>query len=408
MPRRSFLFLQGASSPFFAQLADRLAADGSRILRVNFNAGDRAYWGRRPARDFRGALDGLADFLAGTLRASGASDLVLFGDRRPVHAPALRLARSLGVRAHVFEEGYFRPRWITLERDGVNGNSRLPRDPAWFMEAGAALPDRGEGPALAAGLLGRAMHDLAYHLAGIANPLLYPRYRTHWPYSAAVEYAGYARRFPLLPFHARRARAVIERLMLGKTRYFVLPLQLDADAQIRHDSPFAGMREVLGTVLRSFAAHAPADAQLVVKNHPLDTGLAGHGRTVRRLEQELGLGGRVEYLETGDLPALLLHARGVVTVNSTAGAAALAARRPTIALGNPIYNLPGLTFRGPLQDFWRDAPPPDAELFRRFRNTVIHATQVDGDFYSRAGIALAADNSRRILQAERSPLEELL
>jgi capsular polysaccharide export protein len=408
MPRRSFLFLQGVSSPFFARLADRLAADGNRIFRINFNAGDWAYWGRRPARNFRGALEGLADFLQDVLRSSGATDLVLFGDRRPVHAPALRLAREQGLRVHVFEEGYFRPRWVTLERDGVNGNSRLPRDPAWYMEVGAALPDRGEGEAFAASLTARALHDAAYHLAGIANPLFYPRYRTHWPYSAAVEYAGYARRFALLPFHARRARAVIERLMRGNARYFLLPLQLDADAQIRHDSPFAGMGEVIGAVMRSFAAGAPADARLVIKNHPLDTGFGGYARVIRSLERELGLGGRIEYLETGDLAALLAHAQGVVTVNSTTGAAALAARRPTMALGNPLYNLPGLTFRGTLDAFWRAAPPPDAELFRRFRNTVIHATQISGGFYSPAGIALAAENSRRILQAERSPLEALL
>jgi capsular polysaccharide export protein len=408
MSRRSFLFLQGVASPFFAQLADRLAADGCPVFRVNFNAGDWLGWGRRPAWNFRGALAGLREFLERRIGARGITDLVLFGDRRPVHLPALALARERGLRTHVFEEGYFRPYWVTLERGGVNGNSRLPRDPAWYMRAGAALPDYGDGRAFAASLPARAWHDAAYHLAGLVNPLLFPRYRTHWPYNAAVEYAGYARRFPLLPFHARSAQRITEQLIRERRRYFLLPLQLDSDAQIRHDSPFAGMRELIDAVARSFAACAPDDARLVVKNHPLDTGRDGHAAFIRALAERLGLAGRVDYLETGDLSALLPHAQGVVTVNSTVGAAALAARRPTIALGNPIYNLAGLTFRGPLDAFWRDAPPPDGELFRRFRNTVIHATQVNGGFYSRAGIAMAVDNSRRILQAERSPLEDLL
>ena len=101
-------------------------------------------------------------------------------------------------------------------------------------------------------------------------------------------------------------------------------------------------------------------------------------------------------------------ARGTVTVNSTVGALSLGLDCATIALSDPIYNLPGLTFQGGLDDFWRERPLPDAELFRRFRNTVIHTTQVNGGFYSRSGIALAVENCRRMLEPERSPLEELL
>ena len=30
-----------------------------------------------------------------------------------------------GLRIHVFEEGYMRPYWVTYERGGTNGHSRL-------------------------------------------------------------------------------------------------------------------------------------------------------------------------------------------------------------------------------------------------------------------------------------------
>ena len=99
---------------------------------------------------------------------------------------------------------------------------------------------------------------------------------------------------------------------------------------------------------------------------------------------------------------------GTVTVNSTVGALSLGLSCPTIALSDPIYSLPGLTFQGQLDDFWQGRTLPDAELFRRFRNTVIHTTQVNGGFYCRDGIALAVEGSRRLLASPRSPLEELL
>ena len=53
------------------------------------------------------------------------TDIVLYGDTRPVHAEAIKLAKGLGSRVHVFEEGYLRPCWVNYERGGADGNSRL-------------------------------------------------------------------------------------------------------------------------------------------------------------------------------------------------------------------------------------------------------------------------------------------
>lgn len=407
MNKRSFLFLQGVSSPFFARLADRLQADGHRVAKINFNGGDLAYWWPRPALSFRGRPDDLPAFLDGAYRRFGVTDQVLFGDRRPVHRPAALRAERLGVRTHVFEEGYFRPHWVTLEREGVNGHSLLPRDPDWFRAAGARLP---EAPARAfhSPFWLRAAHDVAYHAAGAANPLAFPGYRTHAPVTAPVEYAGYVRRFALLKFQKPRDEARIAALLESRAPFFLLPLQLNSDAQIRDHSRFEDMAGVMEFVLESFARHAPADARLAVKNHPLDMGLADHAKTLRELAGRLGVAARVDYLESGNLGLLLRHARGMVTVNSTAGALALELGCPTTTLSDPVYNLPGLCFQGPLDEFWAAREAPDAELFRRFRKTVIHATQPNGGFYCRQGIELAVENSLRFLEPELSPLEELL
>lgn len=408
MVARSFLFLQGVCSPFFARLADRLRADGHRVFKINFNCGDLAYWGGRPATAFRETLDRLPGFLEDTFRATGTTDIVLFGDRRPVHLPAVERATRNGIRVHVFEEGYFRPHWVTLERGGVNNHSLLPRDPAWYRSVGERLPDYGDGEPFLSPFRLRAGHDVLYHLAGALNPLLFPHYRTHAPVVAPIEYAGYGRRFALMPMYRRRAAATIDSLFAGTAPFYLLPLQLNSDAQIRDHSPFADMSGVMEFVMASFAAHAPAGARLVIKNHPLDMGLVDYPAVIRSLETRCGLAGRIDYLESGDLEALLRRARGVVTVNSTVGGLALGLACPTIALSDPIYNLAGLTFSGSLDQFWQERILPDAELYRCFRNTVIHATQINGGFYSDTGIELAVRNAVPSLTAERSRLEELL
>ena len=408
MNKRNFLFLQGVCSPFFARLAERLMANGHSVLKLNFNAGDLAYWNGGNSVSFRGRPQDLRDFLDALYRRHGITDQVLFGDRRPIHRPAVEHADALGIRTHVFEEGYFRPHWVTLEREGVNGHSLLPRDPEWFWAVGGDLGADELVVPFASPFSVRATHDVAYHVAGLANPLLFPRYRTHSPVRAPVEYLGYIRRFSLLRLWKRWDAQLIADLVANKLPYYVLPLQLNSDAQIRDHSRFESMSDVIEFVIESFARHAPAASRLVIKNHPLDMGLTGYGRVISRLAKEYDVLGRVDYLESGDLDVLVRHARGLVTVNSTVGSVSLGLNCPTATLSDPIYNLPGLTFQGVLDDFWQDGEAPNAELFRRFRKVVIHATQVNGGFYCRKGIELAVQNSRAILEGEISPLEALI
>ena len=404
---KRFLFLQGVSSPFFARLADRLVADGNEVAKVNFNCGDAVYWMPRKAWSFRDNLSGLPGWLAEKFEAHGFTDVVLFGDRRPIHVSAVACAKQFGSTVHVFEEGYFRPNWVTLERGGVNRFSALPRDPDWYLRQAPRVAEvmhqRVHTP-----LSIRAAHDIAYHLANIGNFIGYGGYRTHRPYNALVEYAGLARRFASLRLHESRDRAICDQLIKGKTPFFLLPLQLDSDAQIREFSHFPDMVEVIDTVLSSFARTAPGGIHLLIKNHPLDTGFTDYTRVIARIAAECGVKGRVHFIETGDANPLLEHAQGVVMVNSTVGTAALEARKPVKTLADPIYNLPGLTFQGDLDDFWSTDERPDVNLMSAFRKIVMHTTLVNGGFYTKDSMEMAAHGALRLLTVAKSPLEALL
>lgn len=408
MADRSFLLLQGVATPFFAQLARALLARGHAVQRVNFCGGDLAYAGGTPQWNFAGAAPDLATWLDAHTASAGITDIVLFGDCRPLHRQAVTWATARHLRVHVFEEGYFRPYWVTLERGGVNAHSPLPRNAQWYRDVGAQLPDHGDGTAFASPFWLRAAHDVAYHCAGLLNPLLFPRYRTHAPTSAAIEYAAYLRRFAANLRNRDRDVEAVRAVVDGSAPFYFLPLQLDGDAQIREHSPFADMSAAMHVVMASFARFAPGEARLVIKGHPLDPGLVSYRLEARMLAQHYGLGERVLYVDAGDLELLLPRSRGVVTVNSTVGILALALGVPTMALSTPVYQMPGLTFDGGLDDFWAQPAKPDATLFRCFRNTVIHCAQVNGGFYSRQGMALAVSNSVPRLEADHSPLETLL
>lgn len=404
---KSFMFLQGVSSPFFAQLSRGLRNEGHWVKSINFNMGDVLY-GHGTRKFYSSRPEQLEDFYAQFIRDHGITDLVLFGDQRPVHKPAVHVAKLQGVRVHVFEEGYFRPYWVTLERDGVNNNSRLPRDPEWYREVGKYIPRYKNGNAFKLSFASRAFHDVMYHVGGAFNRVCFPHYRTHAPFNAAVEYAGYLRHgLRLMQARARDAE-VVSQVATERQQTFLLPLQLDSDAQIRDHSRFDNMSDVLHEVLGSFAAHASGDARMVVKNHPLTPGIVDYHRITRQIAAQYALADRVDFLETGHMPTLLSHVAGVVTINSTVGGSSMLHHRPTHALSDPIYALPGLTHQGPLDQFWQNAEPPDDQLFQRFRNTVIHTTQVNGGFYTRCGINMAVTNAVEVLLAKKSKIEQYL
>lgn len=423
MPKQNFLFLQSLRSPFFARLAQSLVAANCSVHKVQYAVGDHLYWPivKKPkglsVHRCNIDLEKIPNYYADLFAKTGATDLVLFGDCRPVHRPAIRLATQSGLNVHVFEEGYFRPDWITLERNGVNGFSDLPCDPDWYRDVARSLPahtvagiDTGSdikkvGPAMPA----RVCHDVLYNTANLLNPVFYPRYQSHVPHSTWAEYTAYASRYLRVKQRQQADQQTIDAIVgVADTPYFLVTLQIPGDSQLTLHSRFGDQQTFIAEVMQSFVRCAPSDSVLVFKNHPLDPGMARFDKVVAQVARELDCAKRVRFLETGHLPTLLDHAAGFLAINSTSIGQALFHRCPTMVLGQSMFNLPGLSFQGPLDAFWCDAEPPDNALFKSFQRVVIHATQINGGLYNKTGIDIAIGQALPHLLAPTSRLETLL
>lgn len=396
---RGFLFLQGMATRFFERLGQALAARGHAVYRVNFNGGDRAFWRLPGALDFCGRPEEWPGFLDRLIVDKRISDIVLFGDCRPLHRAAIRVAEARLLRIHVVEEGYLRPDWITFEEGGVNGHSVLPRDPGWYRERARALPAWRDPPPVPGSFRRRALEDVVYTMASMAGMWRFPHYATHRPYHQLIEYAGWLRRLALKRRAEQRAAAAIANLAEGPDPLFLFPLQLDCDYQVRVHSPFRAMHLAIEHVLTSFAHHAPATGRLIVKLHPLDNGLVDWAAMTGYLAVELGIADRVVILDGGDLGKLLARRPAVVTVNSTVGTLALACGLSVIALGKAVYDIAGLTFQGELDDFWSAPGPPDAVLFDAFRRVLAARCLIPGSFFNETGLTLAVDAAVERLEA---------
>jgi len=413
--KHHFLFLQGLRSPFFWRLGKALVAEGARVTKVQFTVGDHLYW---PGAALRCKADetALPEYYEQLFSGGDYTDVVLFGDCRPVHQPAIALAHRLGLPVHVFEEGYFRPDWITLERDGVNAHSKLPRDPHWYELVKNTVAKVFTPNEVGPSMTHRVLHDIAYNAGNLLNPLCYPRYSSHVPHSIPAEYWGYVKRYVQVHAMRKRDRDMVDRLSRGVCQdqqpYYLVALQVPGDTQLTVHSPYNSSHDFLADVFDSFVHHAEKTALLVIKSHPLDPGLERSHEQVKSLARQHGCQERTVFLNSGNLPHLLDHAQGLITVNSTTIGQALFHHCPTIALGKSIYAMPGLTFQGSLHDFWQHARSPQAKpdqaLYHAFRRVVLHSTQVNGGLYTDRGMRLAVAHAVPNLLATKGKLQALL
>ena len=381
---RHVLFLQGPGSMFFYRFALTLQRAGIKVSKIHLCLGDILFWGRGQSTMFRQRFAAWDAFIERYLIDNGVSDIVLFSDSRPYHRVAVDVAKGLGINVFVFENGYFRPDWITFERGGVNGRSSFPRQRAAIERIADEIPDPGvEATSLRFNrhlLLG----DWTWHAFNLLGTPLFPHFRRHRPAHPLHELWGAA--WKVLQWHPRRRRsqARLKAVLDSDRPFFLFPLQLDQDFQLSVDLPFESISAATEAVIASFARHAPGDCLLLVKNHPHDSNLVDRERDTARIARRHGVADRVVFLETGPNPLILDHARALITINSTMGTSGLWHRVPVCVLGRAIYDIEGLTHQGDLDSFWQSPTPPDMAFFRSFRRALIHATQARGEFGSGA------------------------
>ncbi|TNM65135.1 capsule biosynthesis protein [Aliirhizobium smilacinae] len=374
------LFLQGPPSVFWRELCDGFEAKGVETRRVNFSFGDQVYWLRRGAINYRGTLKAWPRYLAALLKREGITDILYYADRLPYHRLAARVARRLGVRCHAVEFGYLRPDWITLERDGMGRFSHFPNDPDRIRQIAAKVADPDLKNRYPHTFGQEATNEVIYNLVAYFGRVLFPFYRSDKYYDPLFDYLSW------LPRMFRQRHDLPEGYFDDKLkRNYLLALQLQSDYQIRANSPYRHISQMLDQVMQSFSRHAPENGRLIIKQHPLDNDLENWRKVVGELAEKYRIESRVLFIEKGNLAEILRHCHGSIVVNSTTGLHSLRADVPTIVLGAAVFDIAGLTHQGGLDVFWRHPERIDRSLLACFIKALAGAIQVKGNFYHPEG-----------------------
>lgn len=382
---KKYLLLQGPMGPFFSHLSIWLESLEREAVQVVFNGGDRFCNRKRNFLLYNENSIGFPTWLNETRQHYEFDTILCFGDCRKLHQIAKHWAYSKGVRFFVFEEGYLRPHFITLEEGGVNAFSSLPRDPEFYRRLPKTTLPKAESLHCSTPL--RIRHAIIYYLAGWRYRHEFPKYKHHKSFSPWYEARCWIRAVWRKKLYAIRQRKVLSRLQTDlDQRYFLAILQVYNDSQIRNHSSYHDVRDYIDEVMYSFSQQAPAGEHLVFKHHPMDRGHRLYGPLICQLGEKYGILNRVIYVHDIPMPELLTHAKAVITINSTAGLSALIHNKPLKVMGNALYDIKGITYQGHLNQFWCSNFIPDRKLFNKYRLFLLENTQINAVYYGKGNL----------------------
>jgi len=389
---KNVLLLQGPVGSFFYRLAKHLKARGSTVSKVNFNGGDDHFFPITLFNviQYRFKLDYWPSFASNLLIERNINAVFLFGDCRPIHKPIISICKALNIDVWVFEEGYYRPHFYTLEKFGVNHFSPMTAIDISQMEKHPSFGglDTSSNPVSQNAFWHMAWSAAQYWIFSLLNQGHYSNYDHHrsldWKIGKAWIKSFF--RYWFYQVSELKIKKVIFRNNFRKTplEYFLLALQLHDDAQIHTHSDFGSVEQLLEQVITSFATQSSnsRNQHLIIKHHPMGRGNSNYKKYIYYLTTTLCISDRVSYIHDIRLPSLLPLLKGFVTVNSTLGLQALYHHVPVITLGRSFFNKPGVTFQGSLEEFWKSPGKVDIQNASLLRNYIICNSQVEGSLYT--------------------------
>ncbi len=378
---KNILFLQGPMGYFFKKIDTAFRKKGAATYKIGFNMGDKFFSHSDNYTPFKGKPSEWQTFIDTFLTQNKIDFIFLFGDCRFYQKIARQVAYKKKIDVYVFEEGYIRPHYITLEKFGVNGFSQLPRNADFYR----SLPSKKVPTPIHAKQSKTKMIFSASLYYAVSNLFhyTYPHYRHHRDFSAIKELFYGVRgmtRKALYRYTEKKYHTILTKNLSKK--YFFVPLQTHNDFQVLQHSNYRSIEKFIIEVLESFAHHAPKETYCVFKHHPVDRGRKNYKAFIMEQASLLNIVERIIVIHDTHLPDCLKHAIGTVTINSTVGLSAIGHNIPTIVLGNAIYDIEGLTNKGlSLRKFWHQHKKPDAELYMKFKQYLIDTTQLNGSFY---------------------------
>ena len=375
------LFLVGPIGTFFARLSKYLKKNNVKTFKISFPLHEYGF-DKLSLIKYSEDINLFKNFLNKFIKKYDIKHIFMYGNVLIPHRQALDLIEELrkqgkNINSHIFELGYLRPNFVTLENKGINYTSEFINNSEFYL-----------------------MQD-SYQFFPIPKKYSHLRIRKIWKAITflnhsfknykIVEFEHKLQPKPIyiwfqikgffLKFYFSLTEYKLKKICLKKSFYLVI-LQVATDSQLKNGSNFNDNEEFIHKVIKDFARAKPNNINLVFKHHPRDRGYINYRQQIEKISKEFGVNSNVFYIHDYFLSKLFQssNCKGTVLINSTVGYQSLYHSIPTKSLGITPYNLEGLSDQKDLVSFFKNPSSVDKSLFNKFYKYILENSQINGNF----------------------------
>jgi len=388
MPQNTILLLQGPVGPFFDDLQSAFIEENIPNKRILFNPGDTLFSSQNKYTEkFKGNLEDWGNWIKNYFIENKINFIVLYGSDRPIHSIARKVAVQLNIKVLSLEEGYFRPGYVTIEEGGNNTSSplagKLPNKS--FNSDPNLLGNSVQKSFYKSSFKNKCLYSLIYYLVRELFSSSGQRKLFHKHMNLFNEAKFWAKNYIL--WNLKRKKEIFLFQEISNYDYYIVALQMDSDMQSRFQSNGWKKLDLIKETIQSFARFSPKSSKLVFKVHPLERGHYRHFELIKSIASNIGVASRIYVIQTGGISKWLKSAKGMITINSTAGFSAIYHGCPILVLGNAIYDHRKFSYKyeseSDLNGFWEKYRVYNSTIEERanYLNWIKSISCVEGDYF---------------------------
>lgn len=391
---KSICFLQGPICPFFFLLAKKLA-NKYKVYKINLSLADQIMWKFNETINYKGSFSDWGNFINDFFLKNRITDIILLGENRPYHQEAIKYAKELNINIIVTDYGYIRPDWITLELDGMSGNSLFPKQLEAITTIAPIIDNNiNYSKHYTDSFFNMVIWDMTYNLINFTiSKIFYPYYKSHLGYHPLLSYLGTGYHLLRTKFDNKKSDRLVKSLIKNDQEYFLFPLQMRFDYQIRAYSKYHDLIDAIDEVIASFSQFSTPNSKLIIKEHPLDENIINWRKQCLIISKKYGIESRIIIINGGNLDTMIKHCCGIVTINSTVGVLGLKYYKPVCVLGQAIYDIKNLTYQEGINNFWTSKFRPDKQIIDNFIKTLASTVHIRGVYYKQPGLDNAVNEA---------------
>jgi capsular polysaccharide export protein len=320
------LLLFGPIGTFFSRLAGHLQSQGIETYKIAFPLHEFGFQHRNRIHFQGSCKQDFRPFLKELIIRKGIQHIFMYGNFIIPHKIAIEVGKELreqgiAVETWIFELGYLRPNFVTLEPNRVNCESNLIRSRDFYQQL--PIVDHISGARREPGLRWRKcwkaptfiLHSLSSYQISETVHKLQPR-----PKDLAAQLLGLIRKYK----YQLTEKEIRLKLFEGQS-FFLVILQVASDSQLFRGSPYRSVEAFIQHTIESFASHAPSNTRLFIKHHPRDRGYNNYQEFIHSQASANGVIDRIFYLHDSPLAPIFRQrtCQGCILVNSSVGFQAL-------------------------------------------------------------------------------------